>query len=284
MLRSVFAILFIATAFCFGIGDFFAGVASRRVPVITVAFLCQLTAALLMTALLLLQGMPLHLMQWWLGIPAGLSVALALILYFRALQRCPMGKTAAVTGVFSAIIPFAVGLAWGHRPSLLAIAGGILAVGAIPRLFRGEKRPVHSLPGRSGMIDAAIAGSLFGICMILLALSGEGRAVGTVCISAWSSLLPLSFLWWRSRGISLPRIPWGGRLCILAAGITQGSALVFYSLGVQKGLFSVMAVAGAVSPIPTMLMAWVVLQEKPTLPQIAWVGVAVGGVALLLAG
>jgi len=280
----MFALLFMATAFSFGIGDFFAGVASRRVPVITVAFLCQCTAAVLMTGLFLIQGISLLPQQWWLGVPAGLSVALALILYFRALQRCPMGKTAAITGVFSAVIPFLAGLALGHRPSLIAICGGALAVGAIPPLFRGERKPVSPVPSTGGMVDAAIAGSLFGVCMILLAFSGEGRAVGTVTISAWSSLLPLAFLWLRGRRTPMGRMHWGTRICILAAGVTQGSALVFYSLGVQQGLFSVMAVAGAISPIPTMLVAWVVLQEKPTPTQLAWVAVAVAGVALLLAG
>lgn len=92
------------TALGFGAGDFFGGLASRRIPALVVACYSQFlaTGALLLIAVPF-AGLPGPQALIWGG-ASGLALALGLLAYYRGLADGSMGLVAAITGVISALV------------------------------------------------------------------------------------------------------------------------------------------------------------------------------------
>ena len=66
-----------------------------------------------------------------IGVVAGLVGMVSVALFYQGLALGRMGVVAPITAVVSAIVPVAWGLAFGERPSALALLGVALAVGSV---------------------------------------------------------------------------------------------------------------------------------------------------------
>ncbi|WP_338043367.1 EamA family transporter, partial [Nonomuraea lactucae] len=124
-------ILATACALVYGTADFLGGLAARRSRVLSVVVLSQIAGLVLILALLpalpgLLSGGAL---LWGLG--AGVAGMSGLVLFYRALATGTMSVVAPVAAVTSAALPVVFGLANGERPEPLALAGVVLALGAV---------------------------------------------------------------------------------------------------------------------------------------------------------
>lgn len=125
-------LLALASALVYGGGDFCGGLASRRAPVLTVAIGAQLVGALGLAVVVLV--MPPELLRaadvaW--GTAAGVAGSVGLALLYGALAAGTMSVVAPLTAVCSAVVPVAVGLVTGERPTVLALIGVVLALPAI---------------------------------------------------------------------------------------------------------------------------------------------------------
>ncbi len=110
----------LAAAVLYGCGDFIGGMASRRVPVLTVLMLAESAGSVVALAAAVLWSGPAGAVGWadlgglaW-GVGAGLAGGLGLILFYTGLATGPMSVVAPVSGLVSTILPVAVALAEGE--------------------------------------------------------------------------------------------------------------------------------------------------------------------------
>lgn len=273
------------TALGFGAGDFFGGLASKKSSAMAVSFYSQLTAALLIGLIaLFLGGNPTLPGLLW-GLAAGVAVGLGVIKYYRALSAGAMGITATVMGVFSALVPFAVGLMIGERPSGIAMMGVFVVISALVLVTNREAGPGETISyGEKirGLFDGVIAGVCFGFSFVFVGFATTANPLWPVFATAIGSLPPILIVQMISTG-SWPALGGSWKVMVLA-GACQGLGFIAFGLAVLDGLISIVSVAGALSPIPTALMALAVLGEHLNQKQLTGVAVALIGVVLLVVG
>lgn len=277
------------TAIGFGAGDFFGGLASKQSPVISVSFYSQFTAAVLIGIIaLFLGGIPdLNGFLW--GMAAGISVGLGVIKYYRALSNGSMGLTATVMGVFSALVPFIVGFMIGERPSWIAITGVMVVIGALvlvtkPKVDKEQKMSAAKSTSqkRTELYDGIISGICFGFSFVFVGLATTVNPLWPVFFTAIGSLAPILVSQLMLTGV-WPVIGKSWKTIVLA-GVCQGFGFIAFGLAVLDGLISVVSVAGALSPIPTALIALVVLGERLSIIQTGGVIIALIGAVFLALG
>jgi drug/metabolite transporter (DMT)-like permease len=270
-------ILATACAVVYGTADFFGGLATRRSRVLAVVALSQLAGLALILALLpvlpgLLSGGAL---AWGLG--AGLSGAVGLVLFYRALATGAMSVVAPTTAVTSAALPVVFGLALGERPALLALVGVVLALGSVllvsqdPRAGKGGSK--------SSAATALAAGAGFGGFFILLAMAPDEAGLWPLVGARLSSVSLVVLLALATRRALRPSA--GSLPVIAAAGLLDMAANVLYLLAKQQGLLSLVAVLVSLYPASTLLLARQVLGERLHPIQVAGVACALGAVALI---
>lgn len=293
----------------FGAADFSAGIASRRSPALTVTFLSQGAGVVMLgVALAVLMEHPTRAALSWGGV-AGAIAAVSVFLYYRALALGRMGIVATITAIWSAVVPFGLGMALGERPSVQAIGGVvgvIFAVGMISYVpastgasgapanqknFSGEGGvrfnrilPRHGFLLRfsqtPGMIGATLAGIGFGLLGVLLNQAGAlGNVLWPVFAAAIASVAITGTMLVASRSPllfdrnNLPHI--------VSAGLMQTLGLLFFLVAIQTGLVSIVAVIVALSPAPTLLLARIFLAETLSPNQLFGFGIALLGIALI---
>ncbi|MGM0554362.1 MAG: EamA family transporter [Pseudomonadota bacterium] len=288
-------LLGLLTALGYGAGDFFGGLASRRIPALVVACYSQILAtAILLLLAISLAGMPVPLALIWGG-ASGLALALGLLAYYRGLAAGSMGLVAAITGVISALVPLTVGLAMGERPGMLALLGVALIVLAIGMISGGARKasprrldaPARGLIALAkgerpvqGLLDALIAGVCFGLVFVFLDQADAGSPLWPVVATSAVGALTLAVVMLLLRPVrGMAR----STLALLAlAGLFQAAATVAFVVAVRLGLLSIIAVAGALSPATTAIMARVFQAERMSPVQIAGFVFALGGIVLIV--
>src|ERR1700691_269941 len=195
----------LAAAVLYGCGDFIGGMASRRVPVLTVLMLAESAGSVVALAAAFLWSGPAGAVGWadlgglaW-GVGAGLAGGLGLIMFYTGLGTGLMSVVAPVSGLVSTILPVAVALAEGERPGLGVYAGALLCFVAIvlassaggadgSRPEGGRDRRGRTEPaGRSGagrtiraLAYGVGAGSLFGLFFLLIRNAGQSGTLWPV--------------------------------------------------------------------------------------------------------
>jgi drug/metabolite transporter (DMT)-like permease len=277
------------TAIGFGAGDFFGGLASKKSPAMSVSFYSQFTAAVLIGMMALFPGGTPDLNGIFWGFAAGIAVGLGIIKYYRALSNGSMGLTATVMGVFSALVPFAAGMMIGERPSWVATAGVLIVIGALVLVTNrkdetGKSTSTHHNPNydKTGLYDGIIAGICFGFSFVFVGLATTVNPLWPVFATATGSLAPILAVQLVKSG-AWPSIGSSWKITVLA-GISQGLGFIAFGLAVLDGLISIVSVAGALSPIPTALIALAVLGERLSRRQLGGVAVALIGVLFLITG
>src|SRR5690606_17263847 len=288
------AILFaIITALAFGTGDFLGGLVSRRSPPLAVAFFSQLAGgAGLLLAVVVLKEAPRGPALLW-GTAAGAITSVAFVLYLRGLSRGQMGVVSTLAAVWTALVPFAAGLAQGERPGGLALLGAVVVwlgavlvsggQGAPPRraggAFARQRRNGWQHLLRPGVLEGTLAGVGYGAGFVMLQQAGPGGAVWPALASTGATAALTGVIAWFSRAALIPR----PRHWPLAAGMGLLHALATVSLvlAVQSGMLSIVSVVASMGPIPTTLLAWLLLRETLKPSQVWGVGLGLLGVALL---
>ncbi len=279
--------LIVVTAVGFGAGDFLAGLASRKAPVLTVSLYSQLVALGLAALAVFFHGGVPELSQLLWGFAAGLAVGLGIVRYYRGLTRGAMGWVATVMGLFSAMVPFVIGVGLGERPSGIAILGVFTVIVALVFVVRRKtRRPGEPRERRgahlAGIGDGILAGTCFGVAFVFLGTASTGNPYWPVFMTLAGSIPPLlvfRFLTTREQGS-----PAGSWSLIVATGVLQGLALIAFAFAVLDGYISIVSVAGALSPVATSLLAFWVLCERFTRIQTFAVGMALAGIVCLVLG
>ena len=275
-------LLALSASLFWGFADFGAGAATRRLPVFVVAAVSQ-TAGLVAVAAVVLataDGTPSARQFAWAAF-AGLVGLLGLSFFYRALAMGTMGIVGPITAT-AAIVPVAYGLGRGERPSTLqGIGVGLAVVGVIAASLepaaQGSRRRIGV-----GVGFALAAAFSFGWSLIGLSRAASG-GVAWATLTMRMAAVPVAVLLalvLQHRAPASPR----GWLLLVGVGVTDVGATLLYGEATTRGLLSVVAVLSSLYPIVIVVLARVLLSERIGRGQLAGVGVALAGVALISAG
>lgn len=262
-----------------GVGDFAAGVASRRAPPLGVVVVEQAWGwALALAGLALLRPPVPGAGDLWVGAAAGACGGLGLIAFYRAMSVGSISLVAPLSAV-GALVPVTVDLAAGHDPGALALAGMAVALAGAALAARA--------PGpatRRGLGLALVAALGFGGFFVLLARAADEAGALWAFAASRTGSVPLTLLILLVATRGRAGIPRAVLPLVLVAGTFDAAANLLFALGTREGLVSVVAVLGSLYPVATIALAGVVLRERLGRLQAAGAGVALVGVALIAAG
>lgn len=256
-------ILGLAAALLYGGSDFAGGLASRKLGAVPVNVVGSFVAAVLAWVALLAIGGPgptVPAVAW--GLVSGLGGGVGTTMLYRGLARGQMSVVGPVSAVAAAGVPVAAGIAMGERPTVLALAGVLVALPAI--VLVAASGSLRGMLG-SGMTDGLAAGAAFGVMFIGLAQAGQGAGLWPVVSEQTSSLLLVLVIAIRSRVPLRPAIRAAGWPALVGASGMAATLLYFYAT--HFAMLATAAVLVSLYPGVTVLLARVLLHEKFSLVQ-----------------
>jgi drug/metabolite transporter (DMT)-like permease len=275
-------LLALTASLSWGLGDFLAGIRTRRLPVVTVLVVSQAAGLATIALVVALRGAgPPEGRYLLFGSLAGVAGAVGLAALYRGLAVGPMSIVAPISAT-AAVVPVVAGVLTGERPSTAQAAGiGLAVVGVVlASRMPGPDGPHGSRAEGVGL--ALVAALAFGLLLVALGEASEGDPYwGTLSMRATSfSLLVLAALVLRpSFALDERDLP-----VLLLIGVLDTVGNVLFAVATTKSLLAVVAVLGQLYPVVTVLLARVVLGERISRGQGAGVVSAFAGVALITAG
>ncbi len=261
----------------FGSGDFCGGLATKRLPAVSVVAVGHLAGLVVLLALALLTGemLPTGIDLLW-GTLAGLAGALGLGCFYQALSLGRMGLAAPVVAVAAVIVPVAFGLFTRGLPAATQVLGFVLGMVSLWLVSYSEGQ----MPDRRILMLALLAGIGFGGFFILIAnVESQGlfwplAAARTASALASLTLVRLTHQPWRpaSRGLLLT---------IIMAGALDVCGNAFYMLAERAGRLDIAAVVSSLYPAVTAILAWLMLKEHLRRGQLVGIGLAVVAIILI---
>ena len=252
------AVIFgLASAATWGVGDFSGGLATRRVPVMTVALLSQVAGLILLVLLALMWGenLPSAADIGW-GSLAGMVGLIGLMALYRAMAIGQMGMAAPVAAVLSASLPVAVGTATQGLPDLSHQLGFVLAVVGI--WFISRPQQTEGRPAGLGL--AIIAGLCFGGFLIGIAQVQTNAVFWPLVAARAASITIMLATTLIGQKLALPArsvLP-----LILLTGAMDAGGNAFFVLAEQAGRLDVAATLASLYPATTVILALSVLKER----------------------
>jgi drug/metabolite transporter (DMT)-like permease len=274
--------LSVAASCCWGIADFWAGLASRRLPLLTVTATVQMAGMVLSALLVLASGDPLPHGDAIIGaVLAGCSGLTGLTILYRALALGTMSVVApiAATGV---ALPLVVGLLTGdHLATPQAVGLGATVVGVV----LASREPDNSATVRTtrGAGLAALSAIGFGGYLIF-AHTGARGGVPWLLLLSHGAALPVVAAMLLGVGGRVARPSRRDALALVALGAIDLFATGLYGLANRHGQLSIVAVVGSLYPVSTLVLARFVLRERAARSQVAGVALALVGAAAVGAG
>ncbi|UGS35068.1 EamA family transporter [Capillimicrobium parvum] len=267
---------------CWGIADFGAGLASRRLAVPVVLLVLQAGGLLAAGAIVAVDSDALpsaHVVA--MSLAAGTASVVALTLFYRALAVGTMSIVAPLVST-GAIVPVVVGIWRGDSLGPATAAGiGLALVGVMmaSRGQRGARRPARA---RAAIVLALAAAVAFGSFLALFERANAAEGIAWPILLARLPAIPLMGAVLLVRTTRLPtRREFTATMML---GQLDCVAVALYGAALTHGELGVVAVVGSLYPVGTVLMARAVLGERLARVQGAGVATALLGVALLSAG
>jgi drug/metabolite transporter (DMT)-like permease len=278
------------SASSWGGSDFVGGLGARRAPALLVVVSGHIFTLIVLLAVCL--GLRLAVPGWGpflFAANGGLEGALALALFYRALAMGRMGLTAALCGLLTALVPVLFSMIHDGLPTPLVAVGlgvGLCAIWLITRTPNADEgltgvlvsQTPQPTDARKPLWMGSLAGVGFGTQLILLKMAGGvsifwimayARAAGVFGLVVVLLLFP----------------PKGPRAGFLGLGILAGTldtvGNLFYVLASRLGRLDVAALVCSLYPGGTILLAMIVLGEKPSRRQVAGIALALAAVVLL---
>lgn len=291
-------VLALGSALAYGLSDFVGGLLSRRTSAWAVAVAAQAAAAVIIAAMALAAGGAPETADWLWGALSGVGGGIGAAFLYRGLGSGQMSVVAPISALGAALVPVAVGVATGERPSPLTWAGVASALPAIWLVSQAEpdhgpldalEHATHSehppRPGPrtgTGVVDALLAGLGFGLLFSALGQIPDPAGVGPLSMSYAVSVLATALLATALRAPWLPRDR--ASAAAVGAGALGAAATVSFLLATQTGLLTVAAVLSSLYPATTVLLAAVLLHERIGRGQGVGLTLAALAVALVAAG
>jgi drug/metabolite transporter (DMT)-like permease len=270
-------LLGLAAALLYGGSDFGGGVASRRFGALQVSVVGSAVATVLGWATLILCGGPgpsVQAIAWGLG--SGLAGGAGTLVLYRGLARGQMSVVGPVSAVGAAVVPVLAGVVLGERPSVLTVAGVVVALPAI--VLVAASGSVRGKLG-AGLFDGLAAGLAFGVLFIGLAQAGRNSGLWPVASEQTGTLLITLALAVKSRQpLRIPVRALGLPVLVGASGM---AATVAYFYATHFSMLAVAAVLVSLYPGVTVMLARALLHERFSPAQRAGLGLCALAIAVI---
>jgi drug/metabolite transporter (DMT)-like permease len=270
-------LLALAAAVLYGSSDFGGGLASRRLGSLRVSAVGSGAATVLAWATLILVGGPgpsLRAVAW--GLASGLAGGAGTLVLYRGLARGQMSVVGPLSAVGAAVVPVAAGVALGERPSLLSVAGVLVALPAI--VLVAASGSVRGKLG-AGLLDGLAAGLAFGILFIGLAQAGQHAGLWPVASEQTGALLITLAVAVKTR--EPLRIPLRAAGLPVLVGASGMAATLAYFYATHFSMLAIAAVLVSLYPGVTVLLARTLLHERFTPAQRAGLGLCALAIAAI---
>lgn len=246
------------TSVLYGVADFLGGEASRKVSAATVVVWSGMFSFPLLLVVVLFTGGDAAGADYLIGLAAGVSGAIGLVMLFTGLARGRAATVAPISAALGAVVPVVVAVVAGDRPSLLAWVGVAVAVPAIVLSAWTDDGEGKT---RSGLTYGATAGLGFGGFAAIIGLTGENSGIHPLVTARAGLVLVLvvlaGFGVWKLQGFA--NTPRG---LILANSVTDVSANITLIYALRAGSFALAAVAASFYPAATVILAKLVNGES----------------------
>jgi drug/metabolite transporter (DMT)-like permease len=273
----------LAASLSWGIADFLGGIQSRRMPVVAVVLGSQLAGLVLIGVIVAARGEALPGGDFLLfAALSSVGGIVGLTAFYKALSIGAMGVVAPLSST-AAVIPVAVGIATGERPSVLQGIGVAVAIGGVILAAReASDEAQHSRAVSAGVGLALISAVGFGCFFLAIDRASDDDVIWAVCVNRTVSvtLLGLALLATRTK----VRVKAADMRILAIVGMLDISANALFAVAATKGLVSVVAVLSSLYPVMTVILARVVLKERLHAVQRFGAFAALAGVALISAG
>jgi drug/metabolite transporter (DMT)-like permease len=266
-----------------GTADFAGGSLTKRLPAFAVTVVSQGAGFLALLVAVAVRG-EVGWRSFALGLLAGVGGGAGLAAFYRALSLGTMSVVSPIAAC-GAVVPFAIALATGERPSAVAVAGAAAALGGAVLASLDERRGDSSdSRERARAVGLAVVAAVsLGVFVYFLGLgSRDGDALSTLTGARVASLTLLVTL--ASVRRAPLRIPRASLPAVVLVGIADVAANALFAVATGHGLLALVAVLGSLYPVVTVLLAHVLLGERLTPPQQVGVAVALAGVCAIAAG
>jgi drug/metabolite transporter (DMT)-like permease len=282
-------LLALGASAAWGASDFMGGLRARAVALPTILLVSQGAGLVVAVVVLLVAGggVPLDPGLGY-GFLGGLAAVLDLGMIYMVLARGPVILIAPI-GALGASIPVAFGLAGGDPVSASILAGLALALlGSVAASYEPEDAAESA--GFAATVPLALAAAVgVGLAMLLLERASEVDPLwGTGALRVGGFIGALAVV---GAATTRRRSP-GARIGSLGPALLASLALVGlfdvladigYAVATTSGSLSTVAVLSSMYPVITVTLGYVVLRERVFPIQVAGVGLALAGVALLAA-
>jgi len=282
---SASAGLGLCSAAFWGASDFAGGWGSRRAPALLIVTSGQIVSGAFLLILCFAQHIPAPATHYAvLAVIGGFEGSLSLVIFYRALAIGTMGLTAALTGLLTALIPVLYSFFSDGLPAPVNIAGLATGCAAIWFISQQAQAPVADRkPGVGGnaLVLGTLSGIGFGCQLVLLKMASNG---GVLWSLTWTRIAGVGALL-LALAVMRPKAGKAGVKAYLAIGILAGvldtMGNLFYVLAARAGRLDVAALVSSLYPAGTIVLAAILLRERPSRRQMAGIGLALAAVAML---
>ena len=275
----------IAAAVGWGVADFIAAAASKRLGVLRTATGVHLSSSVALAGYFFFVFEP-GLLAWlhWAAL-AGVAVLglLVYIVFYRALSEGPVAVVSPIVSSY-AIVLIALAMAFsGERLGGWQIIGAICSIGGVV-MASFDPRGLSN-GGRVIGLGAVLAiATMLGIGVLSYAIGILSRELGwflPVYISRTMTLglfIPLTAVMrqWNLRGVTIPLA-----VAVAFAGIVEMGGLFAYARGAEIGVISIVAAASISYPLIPMLGGIIAFGERLAVSQWVGLGIALAGLFVL---
>jgi len=303
----------LAAGLSYGVSDFLAGSAGRRIPILGVTALSYVAALPVVGVATVLVPGAWSPAATGAGLLSGAFALVGFLAFYAALAAGPIAVLSPGIAVLQSVVPVVVGLTiGGERLGPIGVGGLVLAVVATPLLAMARGADGGRLDLR-GIVLAIVASGCLGVSTVILDAAPVDSGVIPILleVAVGAAVLPVLFAARRHRvvrallaGIDAPAADGGsaapaaatddvagqqvGRAArsairaAVAAGLLLGVANVCLMIALHAGDLAVVAVLIGLYPVATILLARIVLGER--LSRIQLVGVVAALVACVMLG
>jgi drug/metabolite transporter (DMT)-like permease len=274
--------LALGAAVAWGAADFLGGLKSRAVATIVVVAFGQATGLVLVAAFVAARGEGFPETRFFVyAVLAGIAGAVGIAALYRGLAVGSMSIVAPITAT-GAVIPVAVGVSTGERPTALQGAGLALALGGV--VLAARQPGGETLRGRvaAGVGLALLAALGIGSFLVALDAASEGGVAWALLVQRSVCLgLVLAAGALLRTGVNVSRVDLAP---MVAIGALDMAANALFAVASTRGLVSVVSVVASLYPVTTVVLARLLLAERISRAQQVGVAGALMGVVLITAG
>jgi drug/metabolite transporter (DMT)-like permease len=277
----VVAVLALAGALCWGVGDFFGGLAARRMAVLSVIVVSQTIGLLGLVLWVSISREPFPGgMELLPAVGAGVAVVIGVAALYRGLAIGAMGIVAPISAA-GPIVPLAVDAAQGKTPAALQWLGiALVLVGVVTLSHESSPSGGRRLAAGAGLAIVAALG--FGLFVVGIDAASDESATWAV-LTARSAAVPLALGAAVVSSATL-RPPRALLPMLVAIGIVDTAANVLVATATTQGAAGIVAILSSLYPVVTIVLARIVLSERLDAWKRAGGIVALAGAALVAAG